>query len=113
VKDGDISVSIAIRDCPRDRFRCYNVGARLWQPDLGAARTARFVGGLAGLIVSLMMGVVESTVTKQHEKAAELAKRKIESVFESQMKEISNADPLNIRDSLPDPLNVRGKLNRK
>lgn len=69
--------------------------------------------GLAGLVVSLMMGMVESTVTKQHEKAAELAKRKIESIFESQTKEVSNADPLNIRDSLPDPLNVREKLNKK
>jgi hypothetical protein len=69
--------------------------------------------GLAGLVVSLMMGMVESTVTKQHEKAAILTKRKIESIFESQTKEVSGADPLNIRDSLPDPLNVRGKLNRK
>lgn len=83
-------------------------------PTWGALGLIILFGGFAGLVIAAMLGLVESKITKQHEKAAILTKRKIESIFESQMKEVSNAgDPLNIRDSLPDTLNVRRKLNKK
>lgn len=53
-------------------------------------------GGVGGIVICGMLGFVESTVTRQHNRAAKRAQKAIEEMIEEQM----------------DPLGVRGKLKK-